>query len=276
MKVFWTEKNNLWNKAKNIIKLYKNDYLIPETIIIEYVNTYNKNILNISELLNHNKKYILRPSFNIEDWENKSFAWFFNSIYPLNKNEVITYLKQKNLKKSFWWDNKTKLLSIIIQEFIETNIYGVYFTRNPNNIFKKWYYEIWKTNKDITSWNKKLDLKLNFFQEKELNFIWQKLEKLFLNPQDIEFCIKDNKIIILQTRNITTWNYTIYNFSQIQKFNWIYTNLDFDELWEKSDYFSYKILKWLFNCIYLDSKIYFKKTIIPYYLFKKVESKNKK
>ncbi len=269
MKVFW-EKNNLWNKAKNIIKLHNNNFFIPETYIIHKNKIHNIKL----SFLQENKNYILRPSFNLEDSKNKSFAWYFKSIFSISKNEIIKIFKEKSIEEKFNW-KWFKLNSVIIQEFVKTNIYWVYFTRNPNNIFKKWYYEIWTNNEEITSWNKNSNLKLNFLQEKELEIIWKKLEKIFKTPQDIEFCIKNSKIILLQTRAITSWNHTIYNFSEIQNFNWIYKVLDFDELWEKSDYFSYKILKWLFNCIYLDSKIYFKNNIIPYYLFKSIKTNNK-
>ncbi len=267
MKIFWQE-NNLWNKAKNILKLYKLKYDIPKTFVIEKneINSFNFN------LLENNKKYILRPSFELEDWKNKSFAGFFESIICKNIKEIKNIFNYKNIEENFSW-KWYNLKSIIIQEFIETNIYWVYFTRSPENIFLKWYYEIWENNNSVTNW-KYINNKLNFFQEKELELTWKKLEKYFNYPQDIEFCIKNNKIIILQTRNITTWNNTIYNFSEIQKINWIYKYLDFDELWNKQDYFSYEILSKLFNIILLWEKIYFKQSIIPYYLFKNTKSKN--
>lgn len=271
MKIFW-EENKLWNKSINIIKLYENKILIPETIILEKkeINNFNINLLKV------NQKYILRPSFNIEDWSYKSYAWFFQSIIFKNKMDIKNFLikNKNNLEKIFWW-KKYQLNSLIIQDFIKTNIYWVYFTRNPNNIFEKWFYEIWKNNNEITSWNIDSDLKLNFLQKKELEIIWKKIEKIFKYPQDIEFCIKNWKIILLQTRNITTWNNSLYNFYEIEKFNWIYSILDFDELWEKQDFFSYKVLNKLFSCIYINSRIYFKSTIIPYYLFKKINKTQK-
>jgi hypothetical protein len=268
MKVFWQEKK-LWNKAKNIFNLYKNNFLIPKTFFIEKNKIKNFDF----NFLKQNKKYILRPSFEIEDWTKNSFAWYFKSIFPVYKKDIISIFKKENLEKFFNW-NWYKFNSIIIQEFIESNIYGVYFTRNPNNIFKKWFYEISDSNDWITSWKEKNNKKLSFIQEKELETIWKKLENIFKDPQDIEFTIKNNKIILLQTRSITTWNNSIYSFSEIQKINWIYQNLDFDELWEKQDYFSYIILKKLFDIIYLDWKIYFKKTFLPNYLFKKINTKN--
>jgi len=270
MKIFWKE-NNLWSKATNIIKLYKKKFIIPKTIIIQKKEINNFNI----NLLKTNKQYLIRPSFNLEDWIKNSYAWFYKSLIFKNKVELNNFLLKNinNLEKKFWWENNI-LLSIIIQNFIKASIYWVYFTRNPNNIFQKWFYEIWKTNEEITSWNNKSNLKLTFLQIKELELVWKKIEKIFNYPQDIEFCIENNKIIILQTRNITTWNYANYDFYKINKINWVYKTIDFDELWEKQDYFSYKILKNLFNILYIDSKIYFKSSIIPCYLFKNIKTYN--
>lgn len=265
MKIIWN-KNDLWNKAKNIEILYKNRINIPITFIIQ-----KKEIIKCDfKFINIFDKYILRPSFYNEDNRKNSLAWYYNSIFPISKNEIISFFDFKNYINLFNWKIEN-FKSIIIQEFIETNIYWVYFTRDPNNIFKKWFYEIWKYNNSITSWKEIQKIKLSFFQEKELEILWNKLENIFNYPQNIEFCIKNWKIIILQTRNITSWNNTFYNFKYIKKINWIYETLDFDELWKKQDYFSYEILKNLFNCIYLDWKIYFKKSLFPLYFLKNFE-----
>ncbi len=268
MKVFWNKKD-VWNKASNIIKLYKNDFLIPKTFIINIQETKNFDF----NLLKRNKKYILRPSFKLEDWTNISYAWFFNSIIPHDIQEIKKILTDNDNTKWFWWQNKI-LLSVIIQEFIETEIYWVYFSRSPKNILKKWFYEIWKKYDDVTSGRGNKKYNLNFSLKKELELLWKKLETLLNFPQNIEFCIQNWKIIILQTRNITTWNNTIYDFSEIIKFNWVYKKLDFDELWDKQDYFSYKVLKNIFNLIYLDWNLYFKSKLIPYFSFRNIKTQN--
>lgn len=269
MKIFWKE-NNLWNKAKNIIGLYNKNFYIPETLIIE---TSQIKIFDLNVIDPH-KKYIIRPSFEGEDSKKKSFAWFFKSIFPVSKKDIIKILKNENMSSIFNW--KWYILkSLIIQEFIETDTYWIYFTRDPSNIFKKWLYEITDTNDWITSWNNLSYIQLKWIQKKELEIIWRKLEKIFHLPQDIEFCIKNNKIIVLQTRAITTWNSSIYKFSAIQKINWIYQTLDFDELWKKQDFFSYKIISRIFHTLYMDSHIYVKKFLFPDYLFKNIKSQNK-
>lgn len=255
----------LWNKAKNIILLKKNKFKIPETIIIK---NEKKKLREFLENIKWNKKYILRPSFNWEDSENKSYAGYYNSIFPLKIEDIYLFFSNNNYYKKFWWKNK-QLKSIIIQEFIEdAQYYWVYFTRNPNNIFENWFYEISKNNQWVTSWKDILDEKLSFIEEKELYMLWKKLENIFKSPQDIEFCIKNKKIIIFQTRNITTWNLSHYNLEEIKKISGIFQKIDFDELWENNDFFSYNILDNLFNIILINWNIYFRKTLLPKFLLK--------
>lgn len=262
MKVFWNKKN-LWNKALNIINLNKNNFNIPKTIIFE------KNSIFFFKWFRKCKKYIIRPSFSNEDLNSKSLAWYYKSFVFNDLWKLNDFINQdiKIISKLFWWTEKY-FKSIIIQEFIETNIYWVFFTKSPENVLTKWFYEIWAQYNNITSWKNNKNFKLNFIAKKELEIIWNKLEKHFNFPQDIEFCINNKIIYILQTRNITTWNNTIYNYSEIQKFHWIYQTLDFDELSDKQDLFSYEVLKNIFNIIFINWNIYFKKIVFPYFYFK--------
>lgn len=265
MKIF-SKNKDLWNKANNLVFIYEKKIKIPKTYIVW--NDYFSN--TDFSFLQEQIKYMLRPSFLLEDSDDKSFAWFFKSVYPLKKSDIINIFKENNFDEIFEW-KWYELKSIIIQEYIEWEKFWVYFSRDPNNIFKKWFYEVWNQNDTVTSWKKFNNIKLSFVEKKELEIIWFKLEKFFNYPQDIEFSIKDEDIIILQTRPITTWNNTIYKLNEIKKFNWIYKHIDFDELWEKQDYFSFIVLKWLFKCILIENKIYFKISFPPFYIINKAK-----
>lgn len=268
MKIF-SKNTDLWNKSNHLKLLFEKKIKIPNTFIV-----WNDNFnLDDFSFIDQKKDYILRPSFSLEDSKDKSFAWFFKSIFPIKKDGVIKAFREKRFDEIFNW-KWYELQSIIIQEFIETNNYWVYFSRNPNNIFKKWFYEIWENNNWITWWLAPSLKKLSFVEKKELEIIWNKLEKLFNFPQDIEFCIKDEDVIILQTRPITTWNNTIYSLNEIKKINWLYKYLDFDEIWNNSDFFSYSVLSWLFKCIFIENKIYFKLSFPPFFLFNKAKKDN--
>lgn len=176
MKIIWI-KNELWDKAEKINILKKNKVTIPKTYIVK------KNKIKICNFsfLENNKKYILRPSFLDEDNIKSSLAWYYNSIFPILKNEIISTFKNKNYINLFNWKIEN-LKSIIIQEFIETNIYWVYFTRNPNNIFEKWFYEIWDKNNSVTSWKKLYNIKLSFIQKKRIRNNMKKTWKYISFP----------------------------------------------------------------------------------------------
>lgn len=259
LKIFWTKKN-FWTKASNIIKLNKYGFLVPNTFIISKscLNDFNISVLN------NKKLYIVRPSVLNEDWEESSYAWKYKSLYPLTKNEIEKLLINENVNHFFWADNEI-ILSIIIQEFIwDADEYGVYFTRFPYNIYEKWLYETWKWNDDVTSWSRSSNKKLNYIYSKELEYLWYKLEKKFLYPQDIEFCIKYWKIYLLQTRNITTYKESIDEFKNIYSINWIYYKLKSDEFWNNTSIFVFSIINNILNSIFIWNNIYVKFWFYPF------------
>lgn len=267
IKIFIKIMNNtiFWHKASNIQVFKKLWIHHPFTHITRF------KALSLWEIskLQSGKKYIIRPSFWDEDTFIFSSAWYYKSIFPLSKEEVIAFCKKWDISV-FGWKKWAILQSIIIQEFISGEIYWVFFTRNPKNIFMKGLYKISKNHGDITSWINEWEWKLPFFLEKELEHIWDILERYFKTPQDIEFCIQDGKLYILQTRAITTWNPTIYTFTEIKKLYGEYYFLDHDELWETQDMFSYSVIKEIYPCIYIDGKIFirrwgFLRLIFKYY-----------
>jgi phosphohistidine swiveling domain-containing protein len=243
MKVFWNIKL-CWNKAKQIDKLYLNEINIPTTIIVEK-SQYSK--FKKSDIFNADR-YILRPSHTDEDNIIKSNAWKYDSEIYSNVNDLYNSMQDYKSPASY-----------IIQEFIQCEKYGVFFTHNPSNILQKWYYEFSQNHWWITSWNDNSNYKLSYFLEKELDLLSNKILNIFLIPQDIEVWIKNNEFIFFQTRPITTWNSTIYDFKELTKFHWKYNLLDLDELWDIHDYFSYNIIKFIVPCIFIQNKIYIKK-----------------
>jgi phosphohistidine swiveling domain-containing protein len=88
--------------------------------------------------------------------------------------------------------------------------------------------------------------------------------------------IKGKQIYIFQSRPITSWNNTIYSNSELIKFHWKYSFFDFDELWKEHDYFSYELIKDIIPCIFINNKIFIKKSFTNiYYIIKYLlQSKN--
>ena len=270
MKVISQEKNpSTGNKGKNIQILATLGIKIPETIIITHDLFYKEAVR-----LKKNTFYILRPSIENEDGETKSLAGYTKSLYPLSDTEVINIFQNHARFSEIFQTHNQTIKSIIVQEYISSGQYGVYFTRDPLNILRKWYIESSLIQSGITSGNSNPNNTIPYFQRKELEHIGYTLEKYYQSPQDIEFCIKDGDIIIFQTRPITTGNINHYSFPVLQKITWVYKTLDFDELWEIQDMFSYTILSKLFTCLYLDSKIYFKVNFFPSFFFRRIKSEN--
>lgn len=246
MKIFWGI-NLSGNKAKNIYKLYKWKYNIPKTIIIEnsvFDSIDDINFFNVDI-------YIVRPSYANEDGEIYSNAWKYTSLIFDNIQSI----------KDFIINNKDPN-AYIIQEFIDCEAYWVYFTKNPSCNLLEGSYEFNNKHEAITSWKEKQNYNIWYFLKKELWYLWQKVNKLFNNFQEIECGIQNNKIIIFQSRNITTGNNTIYSHWELLKISWEYQLLDFDELGNNHDIFSYKIIQNILPIIYLNRQIYVKKSLL--------------
>lgn len=260
MKVFW-DINLCWNKALSIHTLFSNNVKIPLTIIIE------KSCL--SQIVKWDifscNKYIIRPSYINEDQPDKSNAWKYDSQVLNNINDIIVYL----------WNTK-QAAAYIIQEFIECEKYGVYFTHNPNSILLAGYYEFSNSHGGITSWKETVNNNISYLLDKELLLLWKNIVNIFNSPQDIELWIKRKQIYIFQSRPITSWNNTIYNNSELITFHWKYSLFDFDELGKQHDYFSYQLIKDIIPCIFINNKIFIKKSFTNiYYIIKYLlQSKN--
>jgi len=135
MKVISQEKNpSTGNKGKNIQILATLGIKIPETIIIAHDLFYK---FQEAVRLKKNTFYILRPSIEKEDSETKSFAGYTKSLYPLSENEVISIFQNHTRFSEIFQTHKQTIKSIILQEYIESVQYGVYFTRDPLNILRK-------------------------------------------------------------------------------------------------------------------------------------------
>jgi len=251
-----TRRSDIGNKAKNIISLHKKKYLIPRTIICD---VWNLDIV-IKQIKNTNiEKFFIRPSFQWEDSKYESLAWNFHSIWPYNLSQLTEFLLQsKNeILQQFWWNTYT-LWSIIIQDFIDTNSYGVLFTRDPQNLLLAWDYEIWGDHDHITSGKITGKSTHSYFLRRKLFSLGTKIESDFWFPQDIEFAITWRDIIILQTRNITSWDISLPCYRELESITWVYHNINNGEFWEVS-YFSASLLSYLFSIIHIWWSIYARK-----------------
>lgn len=180
------------------------------------------------------KKLIVRSSANIEDAKNSSYAGQFNTILGVCKsdlekaiinvyasifnNRAVTYSKIKGMPV------RQIKMAVVIQEFIDTDFAGVTFTSNPvmgnkdemiveyvrgqgeNLVSGK------KSPTGIVLDKKNLRVKSTYGDDAagisgskvlEVARAAQAIARLFSMDMDIEWGIKDDKLLIFQARAIT-------------------------------------------------------------------------
>src|SRR3989339_546440 len=182
------------------------------------------------------KSYAVRSSALIEDGKNESLAGKFLTKINITKNKleyaVYEVLKQAEARGDL------KKFSVIIQKYILPNISGVTFTRDPKGGREMVVEYAYCTGEKIVGGETK-PRRISFYWHdifpKDLpeefianNIIekFKKIEKEYEFPQDIEWCIRDNKFYLLQTRPISTISDKQYeqiiflekNFSQKEKY----------------------------------------------------------
>ncbi|MFA6426885.1 MAG: PEP/pyruvate-binding domain-containing protein [Candidatus Magasanikbacteria bacterium] len=265
-------KKYLGNKTLNLQKLVDWGFHVPKFIAIPShisSNLYSdenlkKEIAQEAIRILQCKKYAVRSSALIEDGENRSFAGQFNTKLNLSSNELIggigEVLKQAN---DFLHDELDKF-SIIIQEYIAPDISGVTFTRNPHGsremIIEYGFCEgekivsgEIKPEKTSFYWNEQ-DIKLpKQFLTNRVIKKFKEIENKSKFPQDIEWCIKDNKFYLLQTRPITTITskqYEQINFLEKQlseREEYFFEKTEISEIAPRPTEFTLSLLKTIYS-----------------------------
>jgi len=211
--------NEIWKKAKNIVRLKEEWFLIPETYIIphKFLKENNFNI-NLDKIVSW-WPWIVRSSSLEEDNLNQTNAGVFKSIVVNGDkkdllpaiNDVVEHALSINATPS-----------VIIQEYIEGTFYGVWFSKFllDNNAYLP-VVEFSSKAEAVTWWvdkvqrycflwaDKEIELKppLDFLSE--LKWTLEKVEWIFDWEQDIEFAVKDDLVYLLQSRDcVNTLNNT--------------------------------------------------------------------
>lgn len=218
-------------------------------------------LYSIIDKLDKNKKYAVRSSATKEDLGDLSFAgqyttklyvscdldsieWAILDCYKSLLSETsLSYIVNNNI------DYNDLSMSVVIQEMIDADYSGICFTLNPltgkdtemimevasgigenivsGRVKPEQYMYDWRTKEAYidkeksklaySRSNKILDLDT----VKRYGEEFLKIQLLFGYPCDIEFAVKDNKLYILQARQITTVDYLGYNQ--------VWTTADFKE-----------------------------------------------
>lgn len=221
------------NNPKEISKIIQDNKSRTNKEISNLLKKYiENNIIQDFSINLQCDKYAVRSSSNIEDGKNDSFAGQFDTYLNVEKEELNT--KIIKCFKSLYNENvldyvfKKKIditdlkMNVIIQEMVQSEYSGIIFTANPQGILNESVIVVGKGLGEkvvsdkikTTSYFYNLNDKLFYFegindylnknQVEELIDISQNITNILGKYLDIEFGISNNKVFILQARNITT------------------------------------------------------------------------
>lgn len=206
----------MWNKAENLKILKESNLLVPDFLVINYLDDYDK---KISKLWKKNK-YAVRSNMLVEDTQKNSFAGQFLTYINIEFCDIISSVEKVIKQARNYW-LKENQISVIIQEYVEFEYSWIAFSRSPDwwrEMIIEYHKWIWE---DIVSW-KVIPKRLCFYhnEKKYKKIEWissvkkindfintiKKIETIFKYPQDIEWWIKNWEFHYLQSRNITSIN----------------------------------------------------------------------
>ncbi len=213
--------NKQWGgKATGLLLLQNNGCRVPAFLVIppkkilEMVkkNAYDTVATEVVQLLK-TRQYIVRSNALIEDSEESSHAGQFMSKVNITEISIASSIQEVVTHAEKYLNGNLSLFSIIIQEYIDPDISGVLFTRNPEGgrQFVLEYHEgvgellvsgtITPTTIEAY-WQEKKMIKLPKWEI--MKSVFKALETTTGHPLDIEWCIKDGKWFVVQARPITT------------------------------------------------------------------------
>lgn len=220
---------------------FSNDYeqLKKEILNGTFPDNLEKEIFAFWDKYNFTK-IAVRSSASNEDGENKSFAGQYETFLDVEKKDLLT--KIKSCWKSIVEDNviaysngvHNQVMNVIIEQMVEADYSGVAFSVNPTDSGDN--YSIIEVSPglgeqlvsgnvtpttllvrrqtcraDLTEGEKYLDEEDIKRIEKEI----LKIEETFAKPMDVEWCMKEKTIHILQARPITARNPSINLYRKV-------------------------------------------------------------
>ncbi len=179
---------------------------IPESFVLPYCAREEKEC--VLDKICENKTYAVRSSANCEDNEKHSFAGMFDSYLNVKKEEVLNKIdlvfdSVNNLKvKNYIEINNLQepKMNVIIQEFISPDFAGVWMS----NDIESGIYELVQGVGDNLVSGKVTPTIHNFDKNDVIASQLVNLQKDIESKCDFEFCLKNDKLYLLQCRPITT------------------------------------------------------------------------
>lgn len=217
-------------KANSLMELKKMGFNVPPFFVFNTSDREDKIIATINQILPSVRYFAVRSSAKNEDSKEKSYAGHFYSALGVSKEHLFEEFTK--VVDSFCGKNGL----VIIQEFIPSDKAGVIFSQVDKdkvvidstiglcrpvvdgftcdeyicdkegniiqkNISKEKDVQLFENNKIICK--KSSEESLTPDEIVQLVSVANRIENLFNCPQDIEWCIKDNNLYILQSRPIT-------------------------------------------------------------------------
>ena len=201
-------------KNYGLAMLRSKDIMIPQTYILPINNKLHKEKLS---LLPSDMKFAVRSSANCEDSKNNSFAGLFLSVIGVKKEDILDSIKKVkescNCSRVKSYISKFGLkhpnMSVVIQEFIDADISGVWLGKSKKTGILEWVNgggEKLVSGK-VTPITEEFELNQKVdgikFKGKLVGDILKEHQKTLGAICDFEWCIKDDKFYMLQYRPVT-------------------------------------------------------------------------
>ncbi|BDC94585.1 PEP/pyruvate-binding domain-containing protein [Treponema bryantii] len=257
LKTIWDNKLSISNRIEEL-KEYIYKICIPKC----YLEEIEKTLKNF----NMSGPFAVRSSSIYEDMNNKSAPGIYESYLDVNIEDLEKYLKRCwasnfSLKTLFYFGNQYKSfddikMGIIIQEMKYADYAGIMFTANPIDGKEEIVVEMTsRTSEQLTDGDETgLHFVVNINDgtcSLDDNAV-KKICKLFIdvrnqlvpvlnNQLDLEWCISDNEIFIIQVRPITTIKKDIVKNNEDPK---ICSISNLDEINKSNSALNRKMTRW--------------------------------
>lgn len=208
-------------KAENLLLLKKHHFRVPQFLVLDQCDLKETDLFDA-------ESYAVRSSFDVEDSANQSYAGQFKTLLQVRRPDLEKAIAEVRESYAGVADYNESLSNrkhkIIIQEMVEADYSGVIFTSNPIGILNEMVVvvgngigcQVVEDKIGTTSYYYNKDDELFYYEQtedspilkeaifKELILIAEKIQHLFHCPMDIEYCIKNDMVYVLQARPITT------------------------------------------------------------------------
>ena len=213
-------------KADNLRILSENGFSVPKFQVIG-----SNEDIDFSHF--ESELFAVRSNDAHEDGGKFSYAGQFLTVLNVTKENVkkavlavANSYKIRYYEKSLGIKSENNIASVIIQEMVKASYSGVIFTSNPKGILNDMVIVVGKGLGENVVGDKEETVTYHCYKEgasykegsdilfpehfvKELEKLGKRIEKLFNKPMDIEFAIEDEKIYILQAREITSLDFDL-------------------------------------------------------------------